>query len=308
MGKASRKKRSGGSVDGGLAGTTTPTRSAPPYISRPFEGLPGETDWVALREIVPAASASVRLRAKDLPADVPPEAAGQEVTICTVLPMAWPALRRADGQVLVALQTIQSSGDASRDVAAALLAALAAEPGAPVATAPQVSAETPRLQELLDTTAPFEVSVHEGFDFWVSSDTELDADGKASLEAANEGIIPTTKLAAAESAYWCRIGERTHIRWLLPLDEDVATNALARLHAAGADVLGEGTRLLGAFRAGGLLVPVWDLDPAKSAADYEKPMAAFAKTFAKAVAVKAPLSADERRARNGLLSRQLTIR
>ena len=104
--------------------------------------------------------------------------------------------------------------------------------------------------------------MHEGFDFWVG-DSELDAEGQASLERANESIVPTTKMAALPSAYWVRIGERTHIRLVLSEDEDLATDALARLHAASESGLGEGTRLLGAFRACGLLVPVWDLDPGR---------------------------------------------
>ena len=82
------------------------------------------------------------------------------------------------------------------------------------------------------------MTVHEGFDFWVG-ESELDDEAKASLERANESVIPTVKMAAAPSAYWCRIGERTHIRLVLPEDEDVATDALARLHAAGDSALGE---------------------------------------------------------------------
>src|ERR671933_2214825 len=93
-------------------------------VTRPFEGLAGEPDWVALREIVPAATATVR---------TPAEHGGREVTVATVLPMAWPAMHRADGSVLLGLQTQGGSGDPSRDAAAALLAALAAEPGTPVA-------------------------------------------------------------------------------------------------------------------------------------------------------------------------------
>jgi hypothetical protein len=151
------------------------------------------------------------------------------------------------------------------------------------------------------------VTVHEDFSFWIAPDTTLEADAKASLEEANAAIIPTVKMAAADSAYWCRVGERTHIRWILPHDEDVATNALARLHAAGADTLGDGTRLLGAFRAAGLLCPVWDLDPAQDAAAYERPLATLVAAMDAALP-DAPLSAEERRARNGLLSRQLTLR
>jgi hypothetical protein len=95
---------------------------------------------------------------------------------------------------------------------------------------------------------------------------------------------------------------------VLPDDEDAATDALARLHAAGEDSVGEGTRLLGAFRASGLLVPVWDLDPEKESSDYEDALTGFMTRYAAALASDAPLTADERRARSGLLSRQVTLR
>lgn len=298
MGKASRRKH-GATADQ----SSRPARVEPaPFVARPFEGLPNETDWVAMREILPAATATVRFAEGKAP-----EGAADEVTVATVLPLAWPGLHRADGSVFIGTQSGSASGDASRDLAVSLLAAASAEQGTPVAAVPQATAETPRLQDLLDTTADFDVTVHEGFDFWVG-DSELDAEGQASLERANESIVPTTKMSSAPSAYWVRIGERSHIRLVLPEDEDVATDALARLHAAGDSGLGEGTRLLGAFRACGLLVPVWDLDPEKEAADYEDALAAFAKRYAAAVGSKEPLTADERRARSGLLSRQVTLR
>lgn len=149
--------------------------------------------------------------------------------------------------------------------------------------------------------------MREDFSFWVAPDVELADDARASLEEANAAISPTTKMAGAEAAYWCRIGGRTYIRWILPYDEDAATDALARLHAAGEDTLGEGTRLLGAFRVAGLLCPVWDLDPTKEAADYEAAMSAVVRRFTAAL-TDAPLAADERRAKSGLLNRQLTLR
>ena len=298
MGKASRRKH-GATTDQ----SSRPARVEPaPFVARPFEGLPNETDWVAMREILPAATATVRFAKGKAP-----EGAAGEATVATVLPLAWPGLHRADGSVFIGTQSGSASGDASRDLAVSLLAAASAEQGTPVATVPQATAETPRLQDLLDTTTDFDVTVHEGFDFWVG-DSELDAEGQASLERANESIVPTTKMSSVPSAYWVRIGERTHIRLVLPEDEDVATDALSRLHAAGDSSLGEGTRLLGAFRACGLLVPVWDLDPEKEAADYEDALAAFAKRYAAAVGSDAPLTADERRARSGLLSRQVTLR
>jgi hypothetical protein len=298
MGKASRRKHGATADQSSRLARVEPA----PFVARPFEGLPNETDWVAMREILPAATATVRFAEGKAP-----EGAADEVTVATVLPLAWPGLHRADGSVFIGTQSGSASGDASRDLAVSLLAAASAEHGTPVAAVPPATAETPRLQDLLDTTADFDVTVHQGFDFWVG-DSELDAEGQASLERANESIVPTTKMASAPSAYWVRIGERSHIRLVLPEDEDVATDALARLHAAGDSGLGEGTRLLGAFRACGLLVPVWDLDPEKEAADYEDALAAFAKRYAAAVGSKEPLTADERRARSGLLSRQVTLR
>jgi Family of unknown function (DUF5926) len=300
MGKASRRRR-GGADDGSTGTARTRVRPAP-FVARPFEGMPGETDWVAMREILPAATATVRFAP-----DRAPEGAPDEVTVATVLPMAWPGLHRADGALLIGTQSGSVSGDASRDLATSLLAAASAEQGTPIASTPAATEDTPRLQDLLDLSAPFEVQVHEGFDFWVG-DSELDDEARASLERANESVIPTTKLSAAPSAYWCRIGERTHVRLVLPEDEDVATDALARLLAAGEAGLGDGTRLLGAFRAGGLLVPVWDLDPEADASDHEEPLAGFMTRYAQALGVADPLTAEERRARSGLLSRQVTLR
>src|SRR5699024_3432381 len=112
MSKKSRRRQQ--------AGHKRARRPEIPYVERPFEGLPGETDWVAMREIIPAATARIATNA---------EHGSREVTIVTMLPDLRPALCRQDGEVLVALQTAAKSGDASRDVAAALLMALEAAPG-----------------------------------------------------------------------------------------------------------------------------------------------------------------------------------
>ncbi|MGL5866409.1 MAG: DUF5926 family protein [Dermatophilaceae bacterium] len=273
-----------------------------PFERRPFEGLSNETDWVALREILPAATAVVTVRPERVP-----EGAPSEVTVATVLPLAWPGLHRADGTVFIGAQSGNSSGDASRDLAAQLLAALAAEPGQPVLTTAPVTADSPRLQDVLAPDSGFDVTVHEGFDFWIEGQ-DLADDAQESLDRANETVVPTVAMTAVPAAYWVRIGDRTHIRLVLPDDEDAATDALARLHAAGADGLGGPTRLLGAFRAGGLLVPVWDLDPALEASDYEAELSDWRGRYTVALASSEPLTADERRARAGLLSRQVTLR
>ena len=302
MGKASRR-RAAGSLHARPNRTRDLSAGPAPFVARPFEGLTGETDWVAMREVVPAATATVTLAAGVVAADGP-----QTATVTTMLPMAWSGLRRIDGAVMVALQSGSTTGDASRDVTQVLLATAAAEPGTPLPSSPLASLTTPRLQDVLDPSAAFEVTVHEGFDFWVADVDDLDEAGKEAIEQANASAIPTTKLTSAPSAYWCRVGERTYLRWVLPYNEDAATDALARLHAAATTSLGEGTRLLGAFRACGLLVPVWDLDPSLVGADYESEVAGMAIRLEEALAQTGALSAEERRARSGLLSRQVTLR
>lgn len=292
MGKASRRK-----------GADRAKRPAPvPFVRRPFEGLADETEWVAIREILPSATGTVRLTGSHSEGDGP-----TEITIATVLPMAWPGLHRNDGVAYVGTQSGSASGDTSRDLAAQILAVRELEPGVPLVTSAPVSADTPRLQDVLDPTARFEVDVLDGFEFWVG-ETELEGDAKESLDRANDSIVPTKRLQARPSAYWVQIGERAYLRVVLPDDEDAATAALARLHAAGDDALGDETRLLGAFRACGLLIPVWELDPESEPADYEEALTAWNDRYDAALASDEPLTPDERRARNGLLSRQMTLR
>jgi Family of unknown function (DUF5926)/SEC-C motif len=271
-------------------------------VRRPFEGLLGECDWVALRELVPAATVELTLKA-GLPEGVP------AVTLATVLPMAWPALRRDTGEVLLGLQNDTASGDISRDLASTLARALVTDPGHPVdAARPDATAQ--RLQDVLDLSAPFAPQVHTGFEFWVGGEEEAakaTGDVALSLERANEAALPTERLTGVDAAYWCATPEKNHLRWVMPHPEERLLDALARLHAAGASSLGADTRLVGSFRAHGLMVPVWDLPTATTAADVEKPAAEFGQRLGEALASDAPLTADERRARSGLSNRQVTL-
>ena len=266
--------------------------------SRPFEGMASECDIVALRELVPAASAPLTLIG---------DHAGRKVTLVTVLPMAWPALVRSDGEIMLALQVNTGSSDASRDLADALVSALAAEPGEPVALG-RVSAESPRIQDLVDPDAILEISVHDDFEFWVDGAEELATDVRASLDRASSFAHPTVKLESVPSAYWTRMGEKEHLRWVMPYPEETLLNALARLHAAEQDSLGEGTRFVGMFRAQGLVCPVWDLPLDTGAEAIEAPAAEFGDRLTAALADTTPLTDAERRARAGLTTRQVTLR
>src|SRR3954469_17524436 len=182
---------------------------APP-VTRPLEGLPGEPDWVALRELVPAATAPLKL------------ANGREVTLASVLPGGSPALVRAEGEILLGVPLAASSDDISRDLGPGVAAALEAPAGAPVDPGPIGAAGSagPRLQELLDLSAPLEVTVHDDFGFWLEG-VEAGAAAQAGLEHANDAILPTVRLAGLAAAYWVRPGaERAHLRWVRSEQEE----------------------------------------------------------------------------------------
>ncbi|GID13126.1 preprotein translocase SecA [Actinocatenispora rupis] len=271
------------------------------FVARPFEGLASEAEWVALRELVPAATAPLQL-SEEYAQKYP----DRSVTLATVLPMAWPAMVRQDGGVLVGLQRQFQSGDVSRDIAASLLSALDTEVGQTVGV-PALPGPGPRLQDVLADGA-LDVSIRTGFDFWLAEGAADDPNVAASLERANDSIYPTERLAAAPAAYWCQVPDKAHVRWVLAEDEDAALAGLARLSASGALTLGDGTRFAGMFRAHGLLVPVWDVPMDAPAADWEQPLAAVRDAYRAEVGSDAPLTPEQRRAREGLLGRQLTLR
>jgi hypothetical protein len=278
-------------------------------VLRPFEGLAGEADWVAMRELVPAGTASLRLTG---------DHAERDVTLSTVLPMAWPAMVRADGRILLAVQLQTGSGDLSRDLGDALARALSAEPGSAVPPRP-TPVDAPRLQDLLDVDAPLQLRVHSGFDYWLEGNDDVDDATRASLERANAELIPVARLATVEAAYWVDLGQRRQLRWVLLHDEDSVLDAFARLEASGggdpseqaADERGlavvPGSRYLGSFRALGLTVPVWDLPDDAEVEDLDEPAQRFARRMAAALAQTEPLSGAQRRARSALGARTVTI-
>jgi hypothetical protein len=265
------------------------------FVARPFEGLAGEADLVALREFVPAATAPLVLADSD-----------RAVQLCSLLPAAAPALVREDGTIWLGLQVQHSYGDPSRDLAAVLTKALDAEPGSMVGLT-EAPDEGPRLQDLV-RDEPMTVTVHHGFDYWVADLEDSDGSMAAALEQANEAASPTDRLTSVEAAYWTSVGNREYLRWVLPDDEDRVLDGLARLHATDAEHLVEGDRMIGMFRAHGLVAPVWDLPLGTGAEALEEPAARVHAALREAMATTEQLTAEQRSARAGLASRQLTIR
>lgn len=265
------------------------------FVSRPFDGLAGECDLVAMRELVPAATAEVQVNGTD-----------RKVLLCSLLPMAAPALVREDGTVWLGLQVQHGFGDPSRDLGAVLERALTAEPGSMVGLT-EAPRDGARLQDLLDDR-PLRVEVHEGFDFWVSDVSEPSGAASAALDQANSSVTPTLRLTSVDAAYWVSVGGKEHLRWVMPHDEERLLDALARLHSAGKDTLVQGSRLVGMFRAHGLLTPVWDLPLGTGAEALEVPADRFRADLEVALADSGPLTTSERAARAGLANRQVTIR
>jgi hypothetical protein len=264
------------------------------WSARPFAGLAAECDLIAMREFVPAATAPLRLKSSD-----------REVLLCTLLPGAAPAVVRDTGAVWLGLQVQHAYGDPSRDLGAVLEAALAGAPGDVVGLAADPG-EGNRLQDLV--VGDLDVTVHEGFAFWADDLEDADGSIAAGLEQADAAAAPTTRLDGVEAAYWTSMGDREFLRWVRPEPEDALLDALARLHTAREDHLVDGARLIGMFRAHGVLAPVWDVPPGTGADPLVGPVVEFDRRLGETLADARPLHTAERAARSGLTSRQLTIR
>ena len=277
--------------------TTRVKRQRIEFVARPFEGLPNERGLVAMTQIIPAATATARLTQ---------DHGGREVQIVTLLPDLAQGMRRADGEVLVALQTTMHSGDASRDVAAALLSALEL-PDAASLVKDGLPEPGPRLQDILDPSVVPEVNVRDSFDFWLDAQRAQDPEARKAIEDAKGEIVPTRPVPGVEHAYWCRMNGKEYVRWVRGEDEDDFFDALARVHAARESDLEEGARFIGAFRACGLAIPVWELVPGTEAEELSGPLQAMEERLDAALAQTAPLDAAARRAKAGIVSRQVSL-
>ncbi|WP_370011241.1 DUF5926 family protein [Nocardia cyriacigeorgica] len=306
MGKSKRNSpKPGGNRAQRLAERRAALEQAAQAVTRPFEGLAAECDLVALREFVPSATATLKLS--------PGAAAERSVVLATVLPGAVAALVRAGDEPTgyVGVQ-VQAEGDnPAADLAAAILWTQSAEPGESLPAASSVEGG-PTLADVIDPGAALELTVHQDFDWWVPEGVEPDPQVAATIEQAKQAIMPSDRLDlgadAVGAAWWVDAGEKAHLRWVRPEPEDDLMLALARLHASGGLHLGEGSRFAGSFRTHGLLVPVFDLDPERHAAEWTTPAVEFGARLAEALASDAPMSAEERRSRDGLRSRQVTLR
>jgi Family of unknown function (DUF5926)/SEC-C motif len=270
-------------------------------VIRPFAGLAAECELVAMREFLPSATAPLALTD------------GTAATLATVLPGASAAVVRPNGEVLLGMQVQTRSGDLSADVARALRWAREAEPGSALSVVPPNSDGVPvRLQEVLVVDAPLDLTIHSDFTWWLAADDAASpsAEIAATLERANAVIMPTEAVVGdgVRAAYWVDAGSKAHLRWVRPEPEERLLTALARLHARGQLNLGGESRYAGSFRAHGLLVPVWDLDRELHPKEWTAPAATFAARLEAVLADGSPLTNPERRARDALAGKQITLR
>lgn len=284
MGKASRRNKD------------KPKKVRIKFVERPFEGLPFESELVAMREILPSAV---------LPVKTKEEFGGEELLIVTLLPGMAAAMRRKDGKLLIATQTVANSGDVSLDLADRIVKAGELEPGETIVNADQPEPGN-RLQDILDLDYTSEMELHNDFNYWVGEDEKDDPQIRAAIEQSGEQVIATEEVEGIEGAYWCRMS-REFVRWVRPEEESKVLDALARLHHKR-ELTFDNARFVGAFRALGLLIPVFELEAGTEADELAKPMGEFAPKFEEAIASEEPLTADERRTRAGIVSRQVTLR
>ncbi|GAC58870.1 hypothetical protein GOHSU_56_00030 [Gordonia hirsuta DSM 44140 = NBRC 16056] len=287
--------------------------------ARPLRELPGaECDLVAMRAFIASASAQVRW-AEGF-------SAANEADFATILPGAGPALVRsrdaaiwgergatagdADGKVtqgIVALQTDPEPADLAGSLAAALTWAAQAEPGSEYRPVPAAGS----LAEIVDPQARLEVVVYNDFTWWFGDDAEVSPQVQAMFERANETIMPTARLtpeSGVGAPWWVDAGDRAHLRWVRPEDEEQLMKAMARLHAAGRLTMGEGSRFAGSFRTHGLVVPVFDLDAEMHHEEWYPGLDRLDEWFGEALADESELTAAERSSRAGIIGRQVTLR
>lgn len=293
MGKASRRKK----IDPAKRKAFRPQI---PFVDRPYEGLVRESELVAMREIIPAATMTAHTNA---------EYGESEITFVTLLPDGAGAMVRGDGVILIGLQTRFQSGDLSHDAGTAIAAALAmkdsGEEGVPQF---DVRDPGPRLQDVLvnEDSEPH-LELVDNFSYWFDPEEEIDEDTRAALEQNKDDIVATQVISGVDNMYWCSMNN-DFVRYVVDVDEDSLYTALARLQVAGEASFGPNSKFVGAFRACGIGIPVFQIEQGMAVSDLEEPAKKLQDALNAALDNDAPLSADERRVRSGMVSRQVTIR
>ena len=268
------------------------------FIARPFEGIAGEAELVAMVELLASATCTLSLRPHPALTGV------STATFVTILPGGCAGLRTDAGGILVGLQTAVHSSDRSADFAQAIITAASAPVGEFVA-ATAASARDVRLQDLLADGALVTSALHDDFAWWRDLGVVGDEDAE-SVRDMDESFSAATRVGPA--AFFVPFAERTQVRMVLPDAESVATDAFARLLAGGEEGMGEESRWLGNFRTCGLLAPVWDVAHEATAEQMSHAVAAFLQRYQAAAADPSALSGAQRQARATVVGKHVTVR
>ncbi|MDF0530821.1 DUF5926 family protein [Tsukamurella sp. 8F] len=268
-----------------------------PSAARPFAGLAAECDLIALRHFVASATAPLQLRSGD-----------RQVRLATVLPGASQALARIEGDDVVGYAALQTRGrpeDPAAALAGAVEFAAAAEAG------DSLSDEVVGSLGDVVQDAPLDITVHPDFSWWLAEGVAPEPEVAQLVEQADSLVRPAARLQLDDPAlgapWWADHGDKAFVRWVHPADEDELFKALARIHAAGGLTLGEDSRFAGSFRADGLLVPVFDVDPESHPDEWVPAARALAARITEALADTSELTGEQRRSRDGLRGRQVSI-
>ena len=251
------------------AGATRPATAVPPArrpdVRRPaVRGLAGECDLIAMREFVAAATAPLTLRTAS------PTAA--TVQLCSLLPMAAPAL------------VPRGRHDLARAAGAARVRRPQPGPRRRAAQGARGRAgrgrrrphRRPRRRAAAAgpvADVPLEVTVHDGFDYWIADVEDPDGSRGRVPGAGQQRRQPERPAGLGRGGV---LDRRRHPR-APALGAAVRRGAAAR-RAGPAARRGqgrgwsEGSRFVGMFRAHGLLVPVWDLPSGTGAEALEEPV------------------------------------
>lgn len=260
--------------------------------------MENEPELAAMRELLPAATLTLTTT---------PEYGSVPVTFVTLAPGNVQGVVKSDGERLVSLQARSRTADASHDLGLVAKAVLDAEPGS-VIDRLDLRQKGPKLQELFGTAAG-EFTHHSDFGFWLTDDERTEDAAEAIRRSADE-IVPTAPVPGQRATYWTSM---THdfLRMVLADDEDAVFDGLARLRADGElQMRGEDwtADFIGAFRLVGIVAPVWEFSRRVSVDEITDEVTALRQRIDDAVAVTEALSADARRAREGLVSRQVSVR
>lgn len=168
---------------------------------RPYDGFAMEADLIALQEFVPSAHFTADVKGTD-----------RTVRIVTVLPGAVAALVRSEEdsngsngavEALVALQTQRRGDNPNRDLAYKLNWAINAKPGESLDTGIADGSE-PALTDLLDKDMDEPITVAQDFNWWLTEDQRDNPQVVATLQQANDSVLPSEKVAAEINgvAWW----------------------------------------------------------------------------------------------------------